>query len=266
MSASFPQADQPAHQILPYSAASPAQQQEALTRTYQEQQPRFPEIWPHHWKKAFARCQPTLWVEDNQVWVEDKSLTRLLTYLTGTYTSAGEHEPAADGALIYHLAKKLNYISHASAQGVAYWATQPLADAFAGQRALLLSFASEDVIASQVQEAFALPRSNSSIAARAIAKGSISQEKARKKPAPRKGPVLREHWRHLQKWLEEQQQPLRPWNIAAIGRTLEMSQSMVNRLLFEPQPYLEEGPGIFTRRRLSRAQRLFASYGYFPPL
>ncbi|WP_324673096.1 hypothetical protein [Hymenobacter sp. GOD-10R] len=265
MNTPFSESDQPAYQILLYSHASPLQQQQAFTRTYQELQPRFPETELHQWEKAFARCEPTLWVEDEQVWVEDESLTRLLTYLMGTYTVA-EQDRAQNGAFIHHLARKLNYISKASARGVEYWQAQPLADALAGQRALLLSFASEDVIALQVQEAFMLPSLNKAASPKVIVKTFITQEKTSTTTSPQNGLVLRAHWEHLQQWLEQQEQSLRPWNVAAIARQLRMSQSIVKRLLFKPQPYIGVGPEIFTRGRLSRAQRLFASYGYSPPV
>jgi hypothetical protein len=71
-------------------------------------------------------------------------------------------------------------------------------------------------------------------------------------------------WGDLQMWLEDNEDPLRPWNISAISRQVKMAQSTVRALLKGPK----DSPGMartaFTARRLRAFQRLFRKHGYRP--
>ena len=71
-------------------------------------------------------------------------------------------------------------------------------------------------------------------------------------------------WLHLQTWFHDHEDPLRPWNISAISRQLQLPQAVVRALLRGPK----DSPGMtrtaFTGERLKQFEQLFSAYGYQP--
>ena len=73
-----------------------------------------------------------------------------------------------------------------------------------------------------------------------------------------------EGWEHLQTWFQDFEDPLRPWNVSAIGRKLKLPQSVVRSLLKGPKDSEGMTRTAFTRQRLRQFVKLFAPYGYRP--
>lgn len=71
-----------------------------------------------------------------------------------------------------------------------------------------------------------------------------------------------EAWQHLQQWFEQNNDPLRPWNVSAISRHVGLPQAVVRSLLTASKGAEGMSRTAFTKERLRLFQRLFRNYGY----
>jgi len=244
-----------------YHQASVAQQEQAFRTVQSVLQTRFPTVSLEELQQAFTLGEPELSVSENELRLEYYSMVRIVNYLAANYiTSPEELDPPIYGPITHYVSKKLN-----SLQRTAAWATEhhegettPAAAAF--YLSVLAKLATEDVTASQVEQAFIIPASDT----------QPQKVLVEAMPFPEPGGVspfgpeaLLAEWKHLREWIEQRHDPLRPWNIAARNQASQMPQSVVTKLLFEPLPTSEEKLAHFTRERLRRFQRLLKPYGYF---
>lgn len=71
-----------------------------------------------------------------------------------------------------------------------------------------------------------------------------------------------EGWEHLQQWFDRTDDPLRPWNVSAISRHVQLPQAVVRALLKGPKGSDGMSRTAFTVTRLRLFQRMFRRYGY----
>jgi hypothetical protein len=246
--------------LISYREASPLLISQALTAAQQELHARFPLADTTAWQQAFERCQPELWLAEEGPRVDHTSLIRVVNSLHIGQLPDDEADPPRYGPRTHHVARKL----------VRYgkWATSLLAqhpdlttsEAQVDVRQLLLRLETGDGVAEQITEAFyrpSIPRLS-----KAPPPHPLSMEPPKPlvsvSPEP---PALAVRWMHLQRWVAQQDDPLRPWNRAGIARQTQLPQSIV-RILLETSPASEETAGLFTKQRLRLLQRLFRPFGY----
>ncbi len=71
-----------------------------------------------------------------------------------------------------------------------------------------------------------------------------------------------EGWEHLQQWFDRTDDPLRPWNVSAISRHVQLPQAVVRALLKGPKGSDGMSRTAFTVARLRMFQRMFRRYHY----
>ncbi|MCB2411133.1 hypothetical protein [Hymenobacter lucidus] len=269
MPSSFPETQLP-YKSIPYSLASPALQEQALSVIRQVFQSRFSTLTSSQWHQVATACYPVLEVEGMSVEIRSDDFARLATYLFLQHTDTDAPESLAYCSASRHVAYKLAGVSRRAADTLAHVSTLCEAEkpeAIDLYRSVLESVAGGDAIVNSINLAFAFLTDHNPSVRRAYPHPitSSSQEPISSNSQPAKKRVIKElpeQWDHLQAWFKQANDPARPWNVSGIARQLSINQSVVRALLTAPKGTQGYSRTAFSKARLRLLQRYFRSYGY----
>jgi len=246
--------------LISYREASPLLISQALTAAQQELHVRFPLADTTAWQQAFERCQPELWLAEQGPRVDHSSLIRIVNSLYIGRLSDDEADPPRYSPRTYHMARKLVRHGKWAASLLAQHPDLTTTEAQFDIRHLLIRLEAGDGVAEQITQAFyrpSIPRLSEASPPHPL---SIEPPKPLVVISP-EPPALAARWTHLQHWVAQQDNPLRPWNRAGIARQSQLPQSTV-RILLETSPASQDTARFFTQQRLRLLQRVFRPFGY----
>lgn len=249
-------------QLISYHEASPIILAQALTAAQQELHARFPLADTLAWQQAFERCQPELWLLEQGPRVDHSSLIRVVTSLHTGQLTDDEADPPRYSHRTFHVARKLVRYGKWAAGVLAQHSDLTTSEAQTDIRHLLSRLEAGDGVAEQISKAFQRP-STPHLANASPPQPPSTMLQGKVVAASLEPATLVARWTHMQHWVAQQDNPLRPWNKASIARQTQLPQRTV-RVLLETSPVDEDTAALFTIRRLRSLQRLFQLFGYKP--